>query len=56
MAIPLKDILAAIEKILALEAQVETAIKSEKDKNRREKIAKAFRDRDLDALRALLFD
>lgn len=56
MAIPLKEILGLIEKVIDLEGKIETAIQSEKDINRREKIAKAFRDRDLDALRALLFD
>jgi hypothetical protein len=56
MAIALKDILALLEKIIDLEAQIETAIESEKDKDRREKYTKAFRDRDLNALRTLLFD
>jgi hypothetical protein len=51
----LKEILSLVAKVIELESKIETAIASEKDKNRREKIAKAFKDRNLDALRELLF-
>jgi len=56
MAVDLKSILEMLEKIIALEAKVEEGIKSEKDKIRREKIRKAFKDRDAAALRDLIFD
>jgi hypothetical protein len=56
MGVDLKEILEALEKIIDLEAKVEEAIKSEKDKSRREKMRKAFKDRDPAALRDILFD
>jgi hypothetical protein len=51
----LTEILKILDVIIQLEKKVETAIASEKDTNRREKIAKAIKDRDCDALRKLLF-
>jgi lipid II:glycine glycyltransferase (peptidoglycan interpeptide bridge formation enzyme) len=54
--VSLSDILNMLQKIIDLEGKVEEAIKSEKDKKRRKAIAKAFKDRDCDALRKLLFD
>jgi len=56
MTISLKEILDTLNKIIDLEGKIEEAIKSEKDKSKREKLAKAFKDRDPDALRKLLFD
>jgi len=56
MATSLKEIVYLIEQIINFEGKVEEAIKSEKDKSKREKLAKAFKDRDPDALRKLLFD
>lgn len=52
----LADILKILEKIITLEGKAEEAIATEKDKSRREKIAKAFTDRDRAALASLLFD
>jgi hypothetical protein len=51
----LAEILKILDVIIQLEKKIETAIVSEKDTNRREKIAKAIKDRDSDALRKLLF-
>jgi hypothetical protein len=56
MAASLKEIAFMLEKIIELEGKVEEAIKSEKDKSKRKKLQKAFKDRDPDALRKLLFD
>jgi hypothetical protein len=56
MAVSPKEILDMLKKIMDLEAKVEEAIKSEKDKSKRKKLSKAFKDRDPDALRKLLFD
>jgi hypothetical protein len=56
MAASLKEIAFMLEKIIEFEGKVEEAIKSEKDKSKRKKLAKAFKDRDPDALRKLLFD
>jgi hypothetical protein len=50
------DILKIIQQIIDLEKKVEETIADEKDKARREKLAKAIKDRDLDAIRHLLFD
>ncbi len=49
------EILAIVEQILALEKKVEVAIASEKDMRRREKLQKACKERDLDAIRSILF-
>jgi hypothetical protein len=54
--IDIATILKLLDKILDLEKKVEEAIASEKDKGRRKKIAKAFKDRDRDALADLLFN
>jgi hypothetical protein len=54
--VSLSDILNMLQKIIDLEGKVEEAIKSEKDKSKRKKLSKAFKDRDPDALRKLLFD
>jgi len=54
--IDIATILKLLDKILDLEKKVEEAIASEKDKNRRKKIAKAFKDRDRDVLADLLFN
>lgn len=50
------DILAIIVGIINLEKQVAEQIAKEKDVARREKLKKAFKDRDLNAIRDLLFD
>jgi len=52
----LKEILSLLERVMALEQKIEKAIENEKDKNRREKIVKACRDRNPAALRKLLFE
>jgi len=49
-------ILEMLDKVLKLEAKIEEAIASEKDKGRRKKLEKAFKNRDRDAVAALLFD
>ncbi len=49
------EILAIVEQILELEKKVETAIESEKDIRRRERLTKACKERDLNAIRELLF-
>jgi hypothetical protein len=51
----LTEILKILDVIIQLEKKVEMAIASEKDTNRREKIEKAFKARDLAALRDALF-
>ena len=51
----LAEILKILDVIIQLEKKIETAIAAEKDLARREKIAKACKDRDVDALRKLLF-
>jgi hypothetical protein len=56
MAIPIKDILDLLKKVIDLEGKIEEAIKDEKDKARRKKIAKAVCNRDLDALRKLILE
>ena len=50
------DILKLVQQIIDLEKKVEEAIADEKDKARRAKLAKAIKDRDLDAIRHILFD
>lgn len=55
MSVDLASVLQAVEKILALEKQIETAIASEKDAKRRERLAKACKDRDLEGIREILF-
>lgn len=54
------DILKIVQQIIDLEKKVEEAIVDEKDKARREKLAKAIeeaiKNRNLDPLRHLLFD
>jgi hypothetical protein len=54
--VSLADILGMVEKIINLEHEIERAIKNEKDKKRRKKIAKAIKGRDLNALHDLLFN
>ena len=51
----LTEILKILDVIIKLEKKVETAIASEKDAARREKLEKAFKARDLAALRDILF-
>jgi hypothetical protein len=53
--VSLAGILGVLEKIIELEGKVEEAIKNEKDKKRRKAIADAFKKRDCDSLRKLLF-
>ena len=56
MGVDIAAIIKILEKIIALEGKVEDAIDSETDKKKRKKIEKAFKDRDCDALRDLLWD
>jgi hypothetical protein len=51
----LSSILKILEEIIRLEKKAEKIIASEKDKNRREKIEKAFKDRDGSIIRDILF-
>lgn len=51
----LTEILKILDVIIQLEKKVELVIAAEKDTNRREKIEKAFKARDLAALRDALF-
>jgi hypothetical protein len=51
----ISEILKILTTIIALEKKAEEAIASEKDKGRREKLAKAFKDRDRAAVADLLF-
>lgn len=52
----IKEILELVNKIIDLEKQIETKVKSIKDVKKREKIQKAFEDRDYNTLRNLMFD
>lgn len=54
--INISEILKALDAIIKLEKQISEAVANEKDKKRRKKLAKAIADRDVDALRKLLFD
>lgn len=56
MAINLGEILKLLDKLTDLEKKVEEALANEADKKRRKKLLDAFKKRDLDALRDLLFD
>ena len=56
MTIRIKIILDLLKKVVDLEGKIEEAIKDEKDKARRKKIAKAVGNRDLDALRKLILE
>jgi hypothetical protein len=51
----LSELLKLLDKLISIEQQAEKIIKSEKDKARREKIAKAFKDRDGASLRDVIF-
>ena len=55
MGTDLSEILKILDVVIQLEKKIETAIEGEKDIKRREKIAKAYKERDLVALRELLF-
>ncbi len=50
----LTEILKILDVIIQLEKKIETAIASEKDENRRKKIVKAYKNRDLAAMRELI--
>lgn len=52
----LGTILTILEKIIKLEGQAEEIIASEKDVKKREKYEKAFKDRDVAAIRDYLFN
>lgn len=49
------NILVLVDRLIRLEKQIEEAIANEKDARKRKAYAKAYRDRDLDRLRELLF-
>jgi hypothetical protein len=51
----LSSILKILDEIIRLEKKAEEAIASEKDKSRRDKIAKAFKERNGSAIRDILF-
>jgi hypothetical protein len=56
MSVDLPTILKLIDEILALEKKVETAISSEGDAKRRAKLLKACKDRDLAAIKEILYE
>jgi len=49
------EILDLVGQVIKIEKKIEEAIANEKDVRRREALAKAIRDRDLNRLRELLF-
>jgi len=56
MSITIGQILEILDKILRLEKKAAAVIASEKDVRKREKYEKAFKNRDRDAIAALLFE
>jgi uncharacterized protein YjaG (DUF416 family) len=55
MSIDLAAILKALEEIMSLEKKIETAIQSEKDLKRRARLLKAIQERDIDAIKEILY-
>lgn len=51
----IQEALKMLDVLIQLEKKIETAIAAEKDVKRREKLEKAFKDRDLAAYRDALF-
>jgi len=56
MSADLEAILKALGGIIALEKEISISIAAEKDARRREKLQKAIEDRDLAAIREMLYE
>ena len=55
MSPDINKIIELVGKVVDLEKKIETAIASEKDARRRERLLKACKERDIDAIREILF-
>lgn len=55
MTIDVGKIIELVGKIVDLEKKIETAIASEKDARRRKRLLKACQERDINAIREILF-
>ena len=56
MSLDLETIFKALGEIIALEKTISIKIAAEKDARRREKLQKAIEDRDLEAVREMIYD
>ena len=56
MSVDLPTILKLIDEILTLEKKVATAVSAEADARRRAKLLKACQDRNLEAIKEILYD
>ena len=55
MSADINKILELVGKVVELEKKIETAVASEKDARRRERLLKACQERNVDAIREILF-
>ena len=55
MSVDIAAIIKLLERIVELEATLSASIAAEKDSRRRERLLKACQERDIDAIREILF-